>query len=170
MNTVIIIVTESGMMMDKNVLKTPEPSRYADSSSSSGMPLKNCLIRKMNRPFLKASPVAERIHSGQLVFSRLREVLFVRPMVPRNFIIPNPGRPMSKYLNFMNSESFNVGCGTTMVKMTMKNSILLPLNLNFAKPYPIMQHTNVWSTAHTKERINVFARALKYPFSVMMAL
>ena len=41
MKTVIIIVVESGMMMEKKVLRMPEPSRYADSSSSSGMPRKN---------------------------------------------------------------------------------------------------------------------------------
>ena len=64
---VIIIGTDSGMMIWRKVRKVSEPSMYALSSSSSGTPRKNCRIIKMYRPFLNASPVIESSTIGQKV-------------------------------------------------------------------------------------------------------
>ena len=64
---VIIIGIDSGRIICTKVRKVPEPSIYALSSSSSGTPRKNWRIMKMYRPFLKASPVIDRIISGQKV-------------------------------------------------------------------------------------------------------
>ena len=102
------------------VLKSPEPSIYADSSRESGIPRKNCLSMKMYRPFLNARPVTERISKGQKVLIRFTpsgcsNTLMVARMLSIHSI-PTDAPPLrkeiipitSKYVNLRDMEAWRV--------------------------------------------------------------
>ena len=52
--------------------------------------------------------------------------------------------------------------GIINIRMTKKNSILFPQNLNFAKPYPTKAEIKVCKNATIVERINVLISACQY--------
>ena len=83
---------------------------------------------------------------------------------------PPIGLLVSKSLKNIFIENLKLSCGTIMVNTTRKNTRLLPLNLNLAKPYAISAHTSVWIRAMLKDTRNVVKSAVKYPFSVIMYL
>jgi hypothetical protein len=125
---------------------------------------------KIYKPFLNPRPVNERIINGQYVFVRFA-IHGVISFENSNTFANLPYMPqISKNLNKKDIEEYNVLWGITIVTITQANKIVLPLNLNLEKPYPITEHIRVWITATIKERIVVLSNALKYSFSLMIAL
>ena len=128
--TVIISDLALGTMIFAKQEYGPQPSIYAASSNSLGMPIKNCLYRKINNP--ERIPIAKR--AGNHITNGVSTNLIPEKSPVKTHFIEEIMYAKSKERYCRYEEISVVEGGTTIVKITIENNKFLPLKLNLANP------------------------------------